>query len=171
MPAAEYDFVKKQKVETDIGQDVDAFAAPEISPEEFAEHMANSVANAIVATKFFEVVEVQAGVGQIHILGRVKKEKEKTFMSQVVRPILGVINSDDCSGFVGKQFLLKDNEVRYAWVVSFASNDLRHASSIVCRSFEQVVPVREVTEAPLLGRGAPQSGGRGTGRKGAAPVG
>jgi hypothetical protein len=160
-----------RKGTTDTGQEVEAFGAPEITPEEFAEHTANMVANALSATKMFEVVEIKAGIGQVHIMGRVKREKERNFMDRVIVPILKVMDgSDDCNGFVGKQFLLKAGLAKYAWVISFASNDLRHAASVVCSSFEGAAPRVEVVEAPLAGPGTPQSGGRGTGRRGAAPV-
>lgn len=170
----ESEFTRKKQVLNESGQNVAEFEAPEISPEEFADHMASIMANALTSTKMFEVVEVQSGIGQVHILGRVKKEKERPFIPNVVRPILKVMkHSDNCNGFVGKQFLLKDDdedEVRFAWVVSFSSNDLRRAVTEIVQSFEAVLPRLEVTEAPLLGPGTPQSGGRTTGKRGASPV-
>jgi len=167
----ENEFSRKSKKVTESGQDVDEFEAPEISPEEFAEHTANLVANALSATKIFGVVEVRAGIGQVHVMGRVKRERERQFVDKVVLPILRVMESaDDCNGFVGKQFILKDDSVKYAWVISFASNDLRRAASDICQAFEEVVPRVEVSESPLLGPGTPQSGGRVTGKKGASPI-
>lgn len=172
MTPVDNEFQKKGKRTNEVGQDVDSFEAPEISPEEFADHMASIVANSLAATKMFEVVEVQSGIGQVHVMGRVKKEKERPFVPSVVRPILKVMkHSDNCNGFVGKQFILNDNdEVRYAWIVSFSSNDLRRATSDICQSFEAVSPKLEVTESPLLGPGTPQSGGQKTGKRGAAPL-
>jgi hypothetical protein len=173
MTPVESEFSRRGSQLTESGQSVEEFGAPEISPEEFADHMASIVANALSSTKMFEVVEVQSGIGQLHVMGRVRKDKEKPFIPNVVKPILKVMrHSSNCNGFVGKQYLLKDDddEVRYAWVVSLASNDLRQAVSDICRSFETVVPRLEVTEAPLLGPGTPQSGGRGTGKRGASPL-
>jgi hypothetical protein len=146
--------------------------APEITPEEYAEHTANRVASALESTRLFEVVEVKAGIGQVHVLGRVAKDKERSFVSLVVAPILAVLDQkkDDCQGFVGKQFMLKYGTVKYAWVISFAASDLTSASSEICASFDSAVPRVEVSEAPLGGRGAPQSGGRQTGRRGASAL-
>jgi hypothetical protein len=169
--AVENEFSRKSKTVTDSGQDTAEFKAPEITPEDFAEHLADATANALTATKLFGVVEVRAGVGQVHVMGRVKREKERVFVDKVVLPILQIMDeSDDCNGFVGKQFILKDKSVKYAWVISFSSNDLRRATSDICQSFEAIVPRTEVVEAPLVGTGAPQSGGRSSGRKGASPV-
>jgi len=162
---------------SEAGQDISAFAAPEITPEEFAEHTANMFANALAATKMFGVVEVKAGVGQIHVMGRVKKDRERRFAKDVVYPVLLSMQKDeDCNGFVGKQFILRsetgdpDEDMKYAWVFSFASNDLKRSASDICRSFESVVPKMEVTEGPLMGPGTPQSGGIKSGKRGAAPI-
>ena len=156
---------------TETGQDADAFEAPEIGPEEYAEHMANVLANTLQSTKIFDVVEVQAGVGQINVMGRVRRDKERTFLKKVVTPVLTVMGkNDDIEGFVGKQFIVRDGAVKYAWVISYASNDLRAATHLVCQSFEPVTSRMEVTEAPLMGPSTPQSGGLSTGRKGASPV-
>jgi hypothetical protein len=145
---------------------------PETSPEEYAEGIANAVASSLASTRLFEVVEVQSGIGQIHILGRVSKDKERSFVGSVVSPILQVLENsqDSCRGFVGKQFMLKYGTVKYAWVISFASSDLRTAASDICSSFESSVPRAEVLEAPLVGKGPPQSGGVKTGRRGASAL-
>jgi hypothetical protein len=167
----ETEFSRKNKNLTEAGQDVSEFEAPEISPEEFADHMANLVATALSSTKMFGVVEVRAGIGQVHVMGRVKRERERQFVDKVVMPVLTVMeSSDDCNGFVGKQFILKDGSVKYAWVISFASNDLRRAAAEICRAFEEVIPRVEVTESPLMGPSTPQSGGRSSGKKGASPI-
>lgn len=151
------------------------YDAPDISPEEYAEHTANQVANALASTTMFGVVEVAAGIAQIHVMGRVKAEHERRFVDDVVKPILGVMEkSEACNGFVGKQFLLKEDVVKYAWVISFASNDLRQSAFDICKAFQASIPRKEVVESPLMGPGTP-SGRVGAGRnqpgsKGAAPV-
>jgi len=167
------DFFAEGKNES--GQDVSEFGAPEIGPEEFAEHMSNLTARALGDTKMFEVVETAHGIGQIHVMGRVKREHERKFLEDVVHPILQVMDSSEtCNGFIGKQFLLKEGVVKYAWVISYASNDLRESTYDICRAFEQVIPRREVTESPLMGPGTPAGkvgAGRGqAGSKGATPV-
>lgn len=159
----------------DEDMDVSSFDAPELSPEDLAQHTANMMANALEATKMFEVVEVKSGIGQIHILGRVMREKERVFTEKVVHPVLVVMETDaDCNGFIGKQFLLKGGRsienMKYAWVISFASNDLRSAASKVSYAFEPAIPRVEVVESPLMGPSTPQSGGQISGRKGASPV-
>jgi len=157
---------------TETGDAVDAFNAPDITPEKYAEHLANLTANALTATKLVDLVlEVKAGIGQIHLLLRISKVNERKFLETVVEPILHLFERDeDGNGFIGKQFLLKDNEVKYAWVVSFASNDLKDTVTRVCASFDSAILKMEVTESPLIGAGAPQSGGHGSGRRGASPV-
>lgn len=160
---------------TEAGQEVSEFDAPDITPEDFAEHMANLLAKALSDTKMFGVVETAHGIAQVHVMGRVKREHERRFLDEVVHPILQVMEgNEDCTGFIGKQFILKDSEVRYAWVISFASNDLKQSTYDVCRSFEKAIPRREVLEAPLVGPGTPTGAvgnARGkSGAKGAAPV-
>jgi hypothetical protein len=169
MPKAGNDFLSEGVNE--VGQDVTSFDAPDIGPEEYAEHMANVLANALQATKIFGVVEVQAGIGQVNVMGRVKRDSERVFLDKVVTPILVMMNKiDDVEGFIGKQFLLRDGGVKYAWVISYASNDLKKATFAVCQAFEGAIPRLEVTESPLMGPPTPQSGGTTTGRKGASPV-
>jgi hypothetical protein len=158
-----------------LGQEVDGFAEPEMTAEEYANHTARMVAAALEATRMFGIVEIKSGVGQAHILGRVKREKERIFAEKVVYPVVLALKKDeDSTGFIGKQYLLKggDNfdDLKYAWVFSFASNNLREAAHKVCDAFRPAIPRREVTEGPLMGPGTPQSGGQKSGRKGAAPV-
>lgn len=175
MTSIETEFIQGASGVTELDQDVDGFAAPELSPEEYARHTAQMVAAALESTRMFGVIEVQAGVGQAHIMGRVKREKERMFAEMVVFPVLIAIKQDqDCNGFVGKQFLLKDGEqlgdMKYAWVFSFASNNIRDAAHKVCDAFSHAIPRLEVTEGPLLGPTTPQSGGQRSGSKGASPV-
>ena len=175
MTSVDSEFMEGGQGFNDSGQDVTQFEAPDISPEEFAEHIASRVASALEATKMFGVVEVKAGIGQVHIMGRVKREHERRWAENVVYPMLLILErSDECNGFIGKQYLLKDGKsldnMKYAWVISFASNDLRKSASEICTSFEPAIPRVEVTEAPLMGPGTPQSGGQRSGRKGASPV-
>lgn len=173
--SVETEFMENRGRVTEAGQDIDSFEEPELTPEEFAHHTARMVANALEATKMFGVIEIQAGVGQAHIMGRVKREKERMFAESVVYPVLLAIKKDhDCNGFVGKQFLLKDGDslpdMKYAWVFSFASNNIREAAHKVCDAFSAAIPRLEVTEGPLLGPSSPQSGGYKSGRKGASPL-
>jgi len=161
----------RQKGRTDSSQDVDAFKPPDLTPEEYAEHTANLTANAFQATKLFEIVEVKAGVGQVHLLGRVKQEDERAFMEKVVTPVLKAIEaSRECEGHICKQFFLKNGKVKYAWTVSFAANNLKAAAHAICEAISIAVPRLEVMESPLVGPSTPIGGGAGGGRKGATPV-
>jgi len=155
---------------TDTGQRLNEFDAPDISPQEYAEHTAQQTASAFEATKLIEIVEVKAGIGAVHLLGRVKKDNEKTFMEMVVHPVLRAMSESDADGFVGKQFFLKNGAVKYGWVISFSSNNLRQAAYNIAEALEPAIPRLEVMESPLVGPGAPQSGGSTSGRRGASPL-
>ena len=163
------EFFSESEGVTELGQDVGAFEASEVGPEEYAEHKANVLANVLQSTQIFDVVEVQAGIGQINVMGRVRRDKERVFLDKVVTPVLTVMHkTDDIEGFVGKQFILRDEAVKYAWVISYASDNLQKATQLICQSFEAIIPRTEVTESPLMGPSTPQSGGIKSGRKGAS---
>jgi hypothetical protein len=160
--------------ETPEGQNPDHFDAPDIGPDEMAEHIAKMVANAFEATGLIEIVEVQAGIAQVSLMGRIKGNKEGTWLTSVVDPVLRAMVLC-CDGHIGKTYILKPpdpktGKLRYGWVIAFASNDLRDAANKITEALEPVIPRLEVTEAPLLGPGTPQSGGQGSGRRGASPV-
>jgi hypothetical protein len=147
--------------------DLSEFDAPELSPQDYASHTCGMTANAFASTGLFEVVEEQAAPGQVHLLGRVKQEKERSFVELVVHPVLQAFVEQNIKGFIGKQFMIKNGKLRYGWVVSFSAKDVRQAANHICGAFENLIPRREVMEAPLLGGSTPQSGGLTTGRKGA----
>jgi hypothetical protein len=147
----------------------DPFAPPNLGEEDYADHTAKMVANAFEGTGLIEIVEVKAGIGQVHLLGRVKNKKEGLFLEKVVDPVLRAMEKT-CNGHIGKQFLIKRGELRYGWIISFASNDLRAAALEICKSIEPIEPKNLTMEVPLMGQGAPQSGGRTSGRKGASAL-
>jgi hypothetical protein len=154
------------------GKDSDAregrYPAPELSDEDYTEHTAGQTANALQSTKLFEVVEVKTGIGQIHLLGRVKQDNERAFLDKVVVPILKVLEKYD--GHICKQFLLKNGDLKYAWSVSFAAEDIRAVAHEVCNAIAAAVPKLQVMEAPLVGPSTPQGAGPRGGRKGASPI-
>ena len=158
---------------TDTGQPVDAFKAPQLGDDDYADHTAKMMANALEVTRLIEVVEVQAGVGKVHLLGRVKMENERVFMDKVVDPILDAFFDCNADGFVGKQFFKKKKggPKKYGWVISFGSENLRDVANTICMAVEESVPRLEVMEAPLVGPSTPQSGGQRSGRKGASTIG
>lgn len=147
------------------------FEAPELTETDYAEHTANLTANAFQATKLFEIVEVRAGIGQVHLLGRVKQDDERAFLEKVITPALKAIESlPDCDGHICKQFVLKGGKTKYGWAISIAAKDLRAAAHVICGAISSAIPKREVMESPLVGPATPVGGGAGGGRKGAAPV-
>lgn len=164
-----------QNLFADRGQkrkDSHQYDAPDLTPDDYAAHTANQAANAFQATQLFEVIEVKAGVGQIHLLGRVKQDNEKDFLDKVVTPVLKVIEESnggwECH--ICKQFLRKNGKTKYAWTISFAAVELRQAAHAICSAINASSPKREVLEAPLVGPSTPAGGGPRGGRKGAAPV-
>ena len=151
-------------------QDVSGYEAPEISPKEVTEHLAQRVAAALEQTGLIEIVKVQANlVNQIHIMARVHLKDERKVANEVIYNILRRTEGV-CKQHMGKQFLLKNERMAYALVFSFGSDDIRKAAHAVCDAITEVMPPMEVIESPLMGGGTPQSGGRKSGKKGAAPV-
>lgn len=154
---------------TDAGDPVGAFEAPNLSPQEYAEHAAQTMARILESTTLIEVVEVHASVGQVHLLGRVKAENEKKFVETVVKSSL-IAMDKTCDGFIGKQYMLRNGRMLYGWVFSFGAEDLKSAARAIADAIDVIVPRREIVEVPLVGPPAPQSGGQKSGKRGAHPV-
>jgi hypothetical protein len=156
----------------EVGQVVSAFDAPDLSPEEMTEHAAGVIATALEATGLVEIRETQANmVNQVHLLCRVKEENARAVAHKMVFSILRSLAHDEqVEAFLGKQFLLKSDKLAYAWVFSFAGEDLNHMMHIVCDAIELAIPRKkvDVLEAPLMGPGTPQSVGPGS--RGAAKI-
>jgi hypothetical protein len=147
-----------------------AFDAPNLSPQDYAEHTAQVIARILESTGLIEIVEVHASVGQVHLLGRVKAENEKRYVDTVVKNSLLAMRKV-CDGFIGKQYLLREDRMVFGWVFSFGSEDLKRAAQAVADALDTLVPRREVMEAPLIGPPSPQSGGQTSGRRGASTIG
>jgi hypothetical protein len=160
------------KGKTDEGQDLSVFEAPEITAQEYTEHTAGVIANFLEATGLVEVREIQANlVNQVHLLCRVKDANARTVAQKLVKAILVRAEVDGkIEAFIGKQFILKDGKLLYAWVFSFACEDLKRMAQVVCDAIEEAVPKRkiEVVESPLMGPGTPRSYGPGS--RGASPL-
>jgi len=155
---------------TDVGDPVGAFEAPDLSPEDYAEHTAQTMAKILESTGLFETVEVHASVGQIHLLGRVQTSNEKKFVDSVVKQALLAMEKT-CDGFIGKQYMIRRGKVLYGWCFSFGAEDLKGAARNIAEAIEAMAPPRrEIVEVPLVGPPPPQSGGRGSGKRGAHPV-
>jgi hypothetical protein len=157
----------------DLGQAIDGFTAPDLSPAEYADHYAKSVANGLEATQLCEVVEIKAAVGQMHFMCRVKKECERDFVHGPIKTMLFRLENI-CEVFFGKEFFLKDDHMVYAWVLSFGADDLEPVLRAISEALAEIGPKLVVTEAPLLGPGTPTGSlGRGagaSGSKGAQPI-
>jgi hypothetical protein len=163
-------------------QDPDNFAPPDLSPEDVTDHIARQTANVLEGTGLIEIKELHSSVGQVHFFGRVKDSNKRKW-SDLVKRILVVLLDHD--GFMGTQNILKlkegrdassrnpdDYDQRFGHVVSIGARDIKVAAEAVCNMVLERNPSSriEVTEAPMMGRGASQSGGRNTGRKGAHPT-
>lgn len=135
--------------------------------DESPDRYATEVANLLHGTNIFEIVEVKAGAGQIHLMGRVKGASQKRFLSKVVEPVLYAVEGK-CKEHVGTQYFLRNGKTRYGWVMSFTSKDLAAVAEAIRGVLEP--SQGEIMEAPLMGPGTPQSGGQRSGRKGAAPL-
>lgn len=157
------------RAETDLGQSVHDFDPDNVSPQEYAEHLGGIVANTLENTRLVEIVEVSAAAGQVHLLGRVKQENERTLVHEVIDSILR--QADDIGElFIGKQYFLRDKKLVYGWVFSYGANDLKEATRMVCDAINEAVPPMEVLESPLVGPGTPAGSIGGRGAKGASPV-
>lgn len=157
---------------TELGQSVDDFDAPDLTPEEVTEHYAGVVANILEGTNLIEVREIQANmVNQIHLLARVKEKDARTVAQLVVKSILFAVEASDVDAFIGKQYLIKEGDLVYAWVFSFTHpSNIKKVADVVSAAIDKAIPTKkvDVLEAPLLGSGPPQS--TGVGIKGARPV-
>lgn len=156
---------------TELGQSVDNFNAPDLTPEEMTEHYGNVIARALEGTGLIEVREVQANlVNQVHIMARVKEKNARVVAQKVISALLQRTEPTDIECFCGKQYLWVEGRLVYAWVFGFGSPDIKRMAQIVCDTIEVAVPPKrvEVLEAPLMGPGTPQSSGPGS--RGAAPV-
>lgn len=161
-------------------QDPRAFETQDMSPDDLARHVAGAFANVLERTGLIEVREMHHSVGQCHFLCRVK-DKNKRKWRELTKKMLVVMNQV-CDGFIGTQEIVlpkegapqdstnpDDYDHRFGHLISIGAPDLKGAAEAVAQVIVESGPRRqEVMEAPMLGRGAPQSGGRGTGRKGAA---
>ena len=170
--------LEKSDGRTELGQDVNAFAAPDLSPEDLTQHTANLIANALDATGLIEVREIQANlVNQVHILARVQARNAREAANKIVDTV--IMRTDDdpsIEAFLGKQYLRKKKQGQprkklcFAWVFSFGSKDLHHMVTVVCNAIEESTPRKrlDVLESPLMGPGTPISTGPGS--RGARPV-
>ena len=171
-------------------QNPDSFEAPNLTPEEMADHTARMVARVLEATHLYEVVEMEKFPGSFHFFGRVKKQNLKVWQNDLVKRCLVAMRFVG-DGFIGTQHVVRlkkgrssdskdsnDYDQVFGWVFSLASKDLYSAAVEVCRVIEESViptPKTEVKEMILLGSGPPQAGSgaagpKGTGRKGAHPI-
>lgn len=164
-------------------QDPRAFDAPDLGPEDIADHIARSVAAVLEATGLIEIKEVKSSVGQCHFFGRVR-DQDKTKWAKLKKLML-ITMRFECDGFVGTQDIVKlkpgapedsrnpeDYDHKFGHLLSIGARDLKHAAEELCKVVieHNPTPRVEVMEAPMLGHGAPLSGGRKTGRKGAHPT-
>ena len=156
---------------TDGNQDIRTFEAPDLTESDLAEHYAGALARALESTNYFEVIEVFADNGEVHITGRVKRDNEKQFLQKCVKEMLRIEQTKICQMLIGKRYLLRSDSVLYAWSVAVSSKRLKEATHALCNCLDALQPRREIVESPLMGSASPQSGGQTTGKKGAHPTG
>lgn len=157
---------------TELDQDLEDFEAPDIAPEDIAEHCAGILTRLVESTGIAEVVDTKAAVGQIHVMCRVKMENEKRLANGFLEPVL-LATRGVCDVFLGKQFFLKENTdtMVYAWTFGFGSDDLVSVLKLIEVVVDDMRPsTKEVTEVPLMGPGSPQGFVGKGGKKGAAPL-
>jgi hypothetical protein len=80
----------------------------------------------LASTGLAEVVETKWGPNQVHLLFRVNKENEKKLVHGAGTSILFACRPLGGS-FFGKEYFIKDNALRYGWVFSVDSVDLKRA--------------------------------------------
>lgn len=136
--------------------------------EDQTPELARSIQQTLERTDLVEVVEAQVAPNEIHFMCRVKKENESDWVHGPVKEINRHLKDMKIEVFTGKQFFLKDNKMKYAWVVAFSGPDLPKGVEAIMEAVDDYVPKNEVSEQPLLGPKPPQSSGPGT--KGARPV-
>jgi hypothetical protein len=153
-------------------QPLDELDSQKLSRKEEVDRLAQITAGVLESTGLVEIVKIQAAeTGDIHLMGRVRKAQEKRFVDQVVDAILHACGENEIDQHICKHFFLKNEKKKFAWLVSFSDPDTKKAVQLICDAVRVTVAHKEVMEMPLRGPGTPQSGGRGTGRKGASPVG
>jgi len=156
----------------DFGDDVEAFSS-DLRGEEIAEHAAQRTAELLENTGFTEVVDLQFGIGRVHIMTRVKADDEKAFVNQIISPSAFMMEENGIDHWLGKQYFPKAGKLRYGWVFSYGAEDIMEAFRKVADVLStklQPAEKHEVNEMFMHGKGAPQSGGLNTGRKGAAAI-
>jgi hypothetical protein len=157
---------------TDLGQDVDTFKKPNLSPEDEARHYAGLLASTLESSGLVEVVETKVSVGQIHFMCRVQKKNEKEFAHSVLHPVLlAARGSFDL--FTGKQFFIKKDtdEMVFGWAFCVGAMDMGETVRTIGTILEVATPQVLVTEAPLMGPSTPAGSVGPGGRKGASAVG
>jgi hypothetical protein len=154
---------------TESGQELSDFDAPDLSPQDHAEHIAGIVSRAIESTGLMQVKEVKATVGKIHLLGRVVDENKKDFVQKFGKGVWRRVNTW-CDIFLGTQYFPYKGDVEnimYGWVFAFSTENLMEACKEICAVAEELTPRTDTMEVPLMGPSTPQGGG---GRKGAREV-
>lgn len=96
----------------EVGQDIAAFSAPDLSEADMAEHYTQMIA-AAVERAGTEVAEAKSAVGQMHLLCRVKKHDEKVWVHRIGLGILLELH-EFCEVFFGKEYFLKGEGVEHS---------------------------------------------------------
>jgi hypothetical protein len=142
-------------------QDISMFEAPELSDEDYTEHSAGIIANALDRTGLVEIYEITVEkTNQFVLSARVKTESEKDFITKILRSIqmktYGQMETFFCQHYFIKE--LKGGKLQqvFSWKLAFGGIESRDAAKLVSEAIDDIIPKMEVMESPLLGPGTPQ---------------
>lgn len=142
-----------------------------LSPEEISAKYASVFAQALESTGLIQVVEIKTMVQQFHILARLRNPKRERDL--IYGPIEQMLRNGYDKGvlFFGKEYLLKEGELAYAWVFSVGAEDFEDVIPTLCDTIAyREKPKLDVMEMPMLGKSTPMSSESTRGR-GWTPVG
>jgi hypothetical protein len=143
----------------------------ELTEEHFSEHVFGVIATELERTKLLQIAEKEhRDTGKFDYLCRVKGDQIRVFQHRLLEPLHRAAKGN-FEIYTAHEFFLKDDRWVQGWHLYFAGADSREMARIITSTIEDNFPRPEVIESPLMGPGSPQSGGRGTGRKGVAAVG
>lgn len=128
------------------------------------EEAAKEISTHLERTGLFESRDTSFSPGQVHILGRVKKEDQKVWVHTVYKGLLYACKKDGTDCFLGNQYMLDDKTgtMLFGWVVSLSGKDPARLVDVVSSALDDLdVGAPEPDVIPVLG---------GRGRRNVSPV-
>lgn len=143
------------------------------NPLEEAQIMADVWARALDETKLVRIVQKRVAVNQVHLLGRVKTEDERSLVRGLINKMLDVTGWEFLH--FGKVYMKKSEKLTYGWEFSAGKDDLPSLIRDLCDAVDEYSydegykePAQGI-EVPLIGTQAPE-GSVTAGKKGAQPL-